>query len=177
SRASVSETRDPYCAVHREGTAYGSPLSRRRPHQSLPPDLVRQLDNHAQLGPLLILGQHVAFFGRGEAALRRQAELIERDKFRGFFDALLDVRARLQAARLRRDQAKNHDLVALWQKPQRLKSAGAGGVVFEEVTVVVALAEEILRHRLVAAGRDEGRAEGGAADMGGGLQIGGGVAP
>src|SRR6476661_6721210 len=156
---------DPYPAVCREGAAYGSPLSRRRPHQSLPPDLVRQLDNHAQLGPLLILCQHVAFFGRGEAALRRQAELIERDKFRGFFDALLDVRTRLQATRLRRDQAKHHDLVAFRQKPQRLESAGAVGVVFEEVAVVVALAEEILRPRLVAAGRDEGRTEVAAADM------------
>src|SRR5450759_268001 len=41
----------------------------------LPPHIVRQFDNHLQLGPLLILGQHVAFFGGGEAALRRQAQL------------------------------------------------------------------------------------------------------
>ena len=38
--------------------------------RSLPPHLVRQFDDHAQLGPLLVLRQNVAFFGRGKAALR-----------------------------------------------------------------------------------------------------------
>src|SRR5215475_10740288 len=123
-----------------------------RPWLVLPPHLVRQLNDHAKLRPLLVLGQNVSFFGRGEAALRRQAELIERDELRGFFDALLDIRARLEAARLRRYQAEHHDLVPLRQEPQRLKAAGAVGVVFEEVAVVVALAEKIFRHRLIAAG-------------------------
>ena len=43
-----------------------------------PPHLVRHLDDQPQLRPLLVLGQHVALLGRGEAALRRQAELVER---------------------------------------------------------------------------------------------------
>src|SRR6476619_441959 len=48
----------------------------------LAPHLVRQFDNHAQLRPLLLLGEDVALFGRRKSALRRQAELIERDIFR-----------------------------------------------------------------------------------------------
>src|SRR4029079_19584503 len=90
--------RDPYSAVYREGTAYGSPLSRGRPHQSLPPDLVRQLDDHPQLCPLLFFSQHIAFLGGGKSALRRQAELIERDIFCGFIDAPLDVVLRLKTS-------------------------------------------------------------------------------
>ena len=50
-----------------------------------------QFHDHAQLGPLLVLGQHVALLGRGEAALRRQAKLIERDVFGRLVDAALDV--------------------------------------------------------------------------------------
>src|SRR5262249_28445270 len=94
----------------------------------LSPHLVRQFNDHAKLRPLLVFGQNVAFCGRGEAALRRQAELIERDELRGFFDALRDVRARLEAARLRRYQAEHHDLVPLRQEPQRFEAAGAVGV-------------------------------------------------
>ena len=56
------------------------------------PHLLGQLYHHAQLRPLLVLGQRVAFLGRGEAALRRQAELIERNVFRGLLDAALDGR-------------------------------------------------------------------------------------
>ena len=48
----------------------------RRDHVSAP-HFVGKFDDHPQLGPLLVLGQHVAFLGRGEAALRRQAQLIE----------------------------------------------------------------------------------------------------
>src|SRR6516165_484354 len=39
---------------------------------ALSPNLFGQFHDHAQLGPLLLLGQHVAFLGRGKAALRRQ---------------------------------------------------------------------------------------------------------
>ena len=45
------------------------------------PDLLGDLDDHAQLGPLLVLGERVALLGRGEAALRREAELVEVDIF------------------------------------------------------------------------------------------------
>jgi rare lipoprotein A len=41
------------------------------------PHFVCELHDHAQFRPLLILGKDVALFGRGEATLRRQAELVE----------------------------------------------------------------------------------------------------
>ena len=45
----------------------------------LAPDFLGHLDDHLQLRPLLVLGQDIAFLGGGEAALRRQAKLIEGD--------------------------------------------------------------------------------------------------
>src|SRR3972149_9442105 len=39
--------------------------------RSLAPNLLGHFHDHAQLGPLLVLGQHVAFLGRGKTALRR----------------------------------------------------------------------------------------------------------
>src|SRR6266571_1119168 len=50
------------------------------------PHLVRQLNDHCQLGPLFVLAQHIAFLGRGKAALRREAELVEGH----VFDRLVD---------------------------------------------------------------------------------------
>src|SRR5580704_9615175 len=47
----------------------------------VPPDFARDLDDHPQLGPLLLLGEVIAFLGRSEAALWRQTELVERDIF------------------------------------------------------------------------------------------------
>src|SRR5688572_8728954 len=55
------------------------------------PHLSGELDDHAQLRPLLVLGQNVALLGRGEAALRAQGELVEVGVFRGLLDAALDV--------------------------------------------------------------------------------------
>ena len=51
-----------------------------------PPHFVRQLYDHPQFGPLFILSEHIALFGRCEAALRRQAELIKRHIFGCLFD-------------------------------------------------------------------------------------------
>src|SRR3989442_234927 len=42
----------------------------------LPPHLARDIDRQLQLGPLLFLGQDVAFLGRCKAALRRYRELV-----------------------------------------------------------------------------------------------------
>src|SRR5712672_374167 len=39
----------------------------------LSPDLARDLDAARKLGPLLFFRQQIAFFGAGEAALRREA--------------------------------------------------------------------------------------------------------
>src|SRR5262245_372905 len=114
----------------------------------LSPHLPGELADHAKLRPLLVLGENVALLGRSEAALRRQAELLERREFGGFLDATLYVVLLLQGAALRRDQAENDHLVALGQKSQRLEPAGALGIVFEEIAVVVAATEQILRDRL-----------------------------
>src|SRR5437660_874957 len=53
------------------------------------PHLVRQRDDHPELGPLLVLAQQVALLGRGKAALRREAELVRSDVFCGLVDAAL----------------------------------------------------------------------------------------
>jgi hypothetical protein len=73
------------------------------------PHFVGELHDHSKLRPLLVLGQHVAFLGRGKAALRRQAELIEGDVFGRLVDAALDVVLVLELAELRRNQPE-HDL-------------------------------------------------------------------
>ena len=41
------------------------------------PYLARDLDNHPEFRPLLVLGERIALFGRSKTALRRQAELVE----------------------------------------------------------------------------------------------------
>src|SRR5579864_1399133 len=76
------------------------------------PHLVRQLDDHPQLRPLLVFGEDVAFLGRGEAALRREAKLIERDIFCRFLDAPFDVGLLLQRPGLGGDETEHDDLVA-----------------------------------------------------------------
>ena len=51
------------------------------------PDGFRDLLDEAQFVPLLLLRQEVSLLGRGEAALRAEAELIERDVLRRLVDA------------------------------------------------------------------------------------------
>src|SRR5689334_20548346 len=46
-----------------------------------PPHLLGEFDDHLKLRQLFVLREDVAFLGRGEAALRRQTELIQRDIF------------------------------------------------------------------------------------------------
>src|SRR5260370_16268788 len=72
------------------------------------PDLVGEFDDHAQFRPLLLLGQDVAFLGPGEAALRRQAELLGRTEFTRLLDPPFDTvlllhRAPLPGATSHRD--------------------------------------------------------------------------
>ena len=55
-----------------------------------PPNLVRDLDDQPQLGPLLVLGQRIAFLGRGEAALARQRKLVDVDELGRFLDPALE---------------------------------------------------------------------------------------
>lgn len=51
------------------------------------PDGFCDLFDEAQFVPLLLLRQEVSLLGRGEAALRAEAELIERDVLRRLVDA------------------------------------------------------------------------------------------
>src|SRR5215471_21579543 len=108
---------------------------------SLTPHLIRDFDGEAELGPLLLLGEDVALFRRGEAALRGERELLERRELRGFLEAALDVVLLLELAELRGDDADHDDLVALGQEAQRLEAPGAIAVVFEEVAVVIGAGE------------------------------------
>src|SRR5262245_12378006 len=80
----------------------------RQPSSS--PHLVGHLHDPPQLRPLLLLGEDIAFLGRGEAALRREAELVERDELRRLLDATLELVFRLEAAALGGDEAEHHHL-------------------------------------------------------------------
>src|ERR1700722_14694055 len=148
------------------------PPSLRRRNYPSAPHLAGDLDHHAQLRPLLLLGEHVALFGGSKAALRRETELIEGGEFGRLLDAALDVVLLFQLAGFCRDQPEHDNLVAFGQKAQRLKAAGARAVVFEEISVVVQLPEQNFGDRLVAAFGNPGRAEIAAADVRGDRDVG-----
>src|SRR4029077_3158051 len=76
------------------------------------PDLARDLDDEPQLPLLVVHGDGITHEVAGEAALRRETELIERQELRGFVDSPLDDVLRLEYGRLRRDEAEN-DVLAL----------------------------------------------------------------
>src|ERR1700674_1223996 len=135
------------------------PPCTKRSFAASPPYVLGNLHHHAQLRPLLFLGENIALLGRGEAALRGERELVRRDVFRRLLDAALDVALVLQRAVFRRDETEHHDLVAGGKKAQRLEAAGPLAVVFEEIAVIIAVRQQVLRHRLVNAGRGPGRAE------------------
>src|ERR1700716_2695718 len=122
----------------------------------LAPDLVGNLRNPPQLRPLLVLHQDVALLGGGEAALRREAELVEVDEPRGLVDAALELVVGFERPALRGDEPEL-DHLALGHETQRREATGAVAVVFHEIGVDVDLVEQDFSHRLVAAGRDEGR--------------------
>ncbi len=114
---------------------------------------------------MLVLGQDIALLGRGKAALRRQAELLQRRVFRGCLDPALEIVLALDLAEFRGHQPEHDLLLPLGQEAQRLEAASALGVVFEEIAVDVEVAQEMLGDELVAALGDEGRAEVAAAGM------------
>ena len=69
--------------------------------------------------------------------MRGEAKLLERRELGGFLDAALHGVFFLERAALGGDQPEHDNLIALRQKPQRLEAAGARGVVFEEITVII----------------------------------------
>src|SRR4051794_26499879 len=103
------------------------------------PHLVGELDDHAKLRPLFVLGQDIAFLGRGEAALRGEAQLIDVDILRRLVDAPLDVVLLFQRTTLRGDEAEHDLLLALGHEARRLETTGAIGVVFQKIAVDIDL--------------------------------------
>ena len=106
------------------------------------PHLVRQFHDHAQLRPLLLLGEHVALLGRGEAALRRQAELIERaylvaSSMRRLMSSFFSSVPLLEVTR-----PSTTILLPFGRKRSGSKPPARVAVVFEEIAVVVQLAEQ-----------------------------------
>src|SRR3984957_1534879 len=129
-----------------------------------PPHLLGDLADHAQLRPLFLFGESIPFLGRGEAALRRQAKLLDIGELGGFLDAPLDRILGFQGAGLGRHQAEHHEAI-LFQALERLETAGAVGVVFHEIAVHLDLVEQDFLLGLVAAGAHEGRFVVAAAQM------------
>src|SRR5690606_7452876 len=92
-----------------------------RSRVSASPDRAGDLDDALELAPLLFLGERVAVVRAREAALRRQAQVLERDEARGLLDPALEHVLRLEFAGLRGDEAE-HDALAGRQRLQRLES-------------------------------------------------------
>src|SRR3984957_7001492 len=135
------------------------------------PDLSGDLPDHAQLGPFFVLGQYIAFLGRGEAALRRETKLVEFGELGCFRDAALERVFGFERAGLGRDQAE-HRKAALLQALERLEPAGAFGVVFHEIAVHLDAVEQHFLHGVVAARAHEGRFIIAAAQMHGHRHVG-----
>src|SRR4029078_8868766 len=93
-------------------------LSRARPPLAGPPD------RETQLRSLLVGAEVVALHGGGEAALRRETELVEIHVLRRLLDPALELVLGLQLAALGRDEAEHDDLV-LGDEAQRLEATGA----------------------------------------------------
>src|SRR5712691_8876535 len=87
------------------------------------PHFARGLDDEAQLGDLLVPGQCVAVDGRGEAALRAEAELIERHEFRRLVDSPLQRILALERRPFAGDEAEDHALLPPRHKAQRREAA------------------------------------------------------
>src|SRR5438270_2327480 len=107
------------------------PQKRGRSPVWLVPDLGGDLDDARKLRPLLVLGEQVAVVRAREAALRREAKVLERHELRRLVDAALQAFLRLEGARLGGDKAK-HDFLSVWQEAQRPEAARALAVVLHE---------------------------------------------
>ena len=128
------------------------------------PTPLRQFHDHPQLGPLLVLGQHVAFLGRGEAALRRQASWSSATYFVASSMRRLIVVLLLQRPALRGDQAEHHAACCPWARSATARSRRRDRCRIRGNSRRVDLAEQLLGDGLVAARRDQGGAEIAAAE-------------
>src|SRR4029453_14246684 len=113
------------------------------------PDVAGHLEREAEL-PLLVLDRDlVAVVRAGKAALRAQAEVLERHVAGGRVDAAPEVVLLLELGALRADEPE-HDRLALRYEPERLEPAGAIGVVLEEERLHIETREHGLGDRGVA---------------------------
>src|SRR6476661_3474700 len=120
------------------------------------PHLAGDFDDHAQLRPLLVLGQRIALFGRGKAALRRQTQLFERNEFGGLVNTALDFVLGLESSALRRNETE-HGRPILREHPQRFEAAGTFAVVFHEEAMHLDSVKQDLLHGFVASAPHVGR--------------------
>src|SRR5262249_37621511 len=140
-RPALSGSRATTSAPPRSSSTVSSPATKGAlDERGLAPDLVRDLDDKAELRPLLLLGEVVPLGRRGEAALGREAELVEVDISRGLLDPPHDLLPRLELAVLGGDEAEHH-LLPLRDEAQRLEAAGPLVVPFHEEAVDLELAE------------------------------------
>src|SRR5262245_45425267 len=102
----------------------------------LAPDLASGLDTQPELRPLLFLGEVVAVVRAGEAALRADAQVLERHELRRLVDAPLEDILGFELRQLGGNQPEHH-LLALGDVAQRLEAARALVVVLEEEAVDV----------------------------------------
>src|SRR5688572_2687772 len=112
---------------------------------------MRHLHHQLELATRVVLRHRLAAAAAArEAALRADAELLERNVLGSLVDLALQLVFGFQVWRLGTHQAKDHPL-ALRYETQGREVAGALGVVFEAVDADVELVEQRLGDRLVAA--------------------------
>src|SRR6267378_7194158 len=116
----------------------------------LTPDLPGDLDHQLELAALVILAEAVPHLAAREAALRRQAQVLQRHVSGGGVDPLFQKILLFQHRCLGGNQSQDH-LLSFRHETQRLKAAGAPGVVLEKKAVHPRLAEHRLGDRVVAA--------------------------
>src|SRR5689334_3602005 len=93
------------------------------------PNLLRELDDVAELCVLLRFAEEIAAGVAGKAALRAEAHLIDGHVFAGFLDAPLDRVLRLERAEFRGDDAEHDPQLAFRHEAQRREIARARVVV------------------------------------------------
>src|SRR5882672_3072691 len=116
------------------------PLQGGRSRELSSPNLARGLDYHLELALLVVLGDAVADHVGGEAALRAERELLERQVLRRLFDPAPQAVDGLELGHLGADEPQDADL-ALRKVAQRREAAGARAVVLEEEAPVRQLVE------------------------------------
>ena len=119
------------------------------PTRLFTPNFFGNFADKFQLAPLLFFGEHVAFFGGGEAALGAEAKLVNINVLAGFLDAVDDVLLVFQFACFAGYQAE-HDLL-VFDEAQGFEVACAVAVVFQIKAVDVAAAKEDFGDGFVAA--------------------------